>query len=472
MINSLRNFAKTKFAGLLVFIMIIPFVFWGMGGMFSSGNTNNVAKINNKNISTQDFINHINQSNIPEQTIRENLDKNIIEELLSTLVSTTLLDLEIKDFNILISENTLFQMIKSNQNFHDDNGNFERIKYEKFLLENNQSAPGFEARLRNRELQKSLFDFVGAGTVSPNFLVKKLYNDENRNLEIEFIDLSVFYKKKSAITDQELENFVSENKDNLKVEYLDFDYLIINPSNLIGSKEFDQAFFDKIDQIEIDISNDVSFNNIVSKLDIKPIKIKNFKFSSEKNNIEKRIFDLRTNEYDIFENDNNFILYKIRKIEERGPDLNDTQTRKEVIELVSQKNKFDYNRNLLEKVTQKNFNDDDFKKLGQNNIQTLKLNSIKDNKKFDINSVEVLYSLQENSFTLINDEQNNVYLAKIKKFNNKIINENDDKFNEYANKLNSNTKNSILKSYDLFLNNKYDVTLNKKTLERVKNYFK
>ena len=472
MINSFRNFAKTKFAGLLVFIMIIPFVFWGMGGMFSSGNTNNVAKINNKNISTQDFINHINQSNIPEQTIRENLDKNIIEELLSTLVSTTLLDLEVKDFNILISENTLFQMIKSNQNFHDDNGNFERIKYEKFLLENNQSAPGFEARLRNRELQKSLFDFVGAGTVSPNFLVKKLYNDENRNLEIEFIDLSVFYKKKSAITDQELENFVSENKDNLKVEYLDFDYLIINPSNLIGSKEFDQAFFDKIDQIEIDISNDVSFNNIVSKLDIKPIKIKNFKFSSEKNNIEKRIFDLRTNEYDIFENDNNFILYKIRKIEERGPDLNDTQTRKEVIELVSQKNKFDYNRNLLEKVTQKNFNDDDFKKLGQNNIQILKLNSIKDNKKFDINSVEVLYSLQENSFTLINDEQNNVYLAKIKKFNNKIINENDDKFNEYANKLNSNTKNSILKSYDLFLNNKYDVTLNKKTLERVKNYFK
>ena len=241
---------------------------------------------------------------------------------------------------------------------------------------------------------------------------------------------------------------------------------------MIGSKEFDQAFFDKIDQIEIDISNDVSFNNIVSKLDINPIKIKNFKFSSEKNDIEKKIFDLRTNEYDIFENENDFILYKIRKIDERGPDLNDTQTRNEVIELVSQKNKFDYNRNLLEKVTQKNFNDDDFKKLGQNNIQTLKLNSIKDNKKFDINSVEVLYSLQENSYTLINDEQNNVYLAKIKKFNNKIINENDDKFNEYANKLNSNTKNSILKSYDLFLNNKYDVTLNKKTLERVKNYFK
>ena len=50
MISNFRNFAKTKFAGILVFIMIIPFVFWGMGGMFSSGNTNTLAKINKTNI--------------------------------------------------------------------------------------------------------------------------------------------------------------------------------------------------------------------------------------------------------------------------------------------------------------------------------------------------------------------------------------------------------------------------------------
>ena len=176
MISSFRNFAKTKFAGLLVFIMIIPFVFWGMGSMFSSGNTNNIAKINKINISTQEFIDHINSSNIPQQTIRENLDKNIIEELLSTLVSTTLLDLEVKDFDLIISENTLLKKIKTNKNFLNKNGNFERIKYEKFLLQNNQSAPAFELRLRGRELQKNLFDYIGAGTVVPEFLVNKIFN--------------------------------------------------------------------------------------------------------------------------------------------------------------------------------------------------------------------------------------------------------------------------------------------------------
>ena len=71
MISSFRNFAKTKFAGLLVFIMIIPFIFWGMGSMFSSGNTNNVAKINKTNISTQEFVDYLNATGIPQEKIKK-----------------------------------------------------------------------------------------------------------------------------------------------------------------------------------------------------------------------------------------------------------------------------------------------------------------------------------------------------------------------------------------------------------------
>ena len=112
MISSFRNFAKTKFAGLLVFIMIIPFVFWGMGSMFSSGNTNTIAKINKENISTQEFIDYLNKSGIPQKTIRENLNNNIIEELLSGLVSTTLLELEVKDYDLIITKNTLLKKLK------------------------------------------------------------------------------------------------------------------------------------------------------------------------------------------------------------------------------------------------------------------------------------------------------------------------------------------------------------------------
>ena len=471
MISSFRNFAKTKFAGLLVFIIIIPFVFWGMGGMFSSGNTNNIVKINNTNISTKEFIDYINKSNIPQKTIRENLDENIIEELLSTLISTTLLDLEVKDFNILISKETLSKKIKTNKNFQNENGNFERLKYEKFLLENNETAPSFELRLRGRELQKNLFDYIGAGTKSPNFLTKKLFEEENRKLELEFIDLNNFYKKKDSFNDLEIKEFLDENKDQLKVEYIDFDYGIINPKNLIGVDDFNQAFFDKIDEIEIKISNNLDLKEILSDFDIETISVSDFKISSNKKDIEKKIFEVRNIEFDIIEHENNYIAYKINKTEERTPDLNDPELKKEILELLFQKNKFDYNNKLLTKINNKKFNDAEFLKMGENKIESLLLNSVKDNKKFEINSVEILYSIPVNSFTLISDEKNNIYLAKIKKILNLNDNIDDKKIQEYSLKQNTNNKNSILKTYDLLLNTKYNVVMNQKTIERVKNFF-
>ena len=472
MIGSFRNFAKTKFAGILVFIMIIPFVFWGMGSMFSSGNTNNIVKINKTNISTQDFIDHINRSNIPQQTIRNNLDKNIIEELLSTLVSTTILELEVKDFKILVSEETLLKKIKTNKNFQNDNGDFERLKYEKFLLENNQSAPAFELRLRGRELQKSLFDYIGAGTISPSFLTKKLYEEENKKLEIQYINLKDSYKKKEEVKISEINNFLDENKEQLKTEYIDFSYTVINPKLLIGVDEFNQTFFDKIDEIEVDISNNISLKEIAIKLNIQPINIVDFKLSTKSNDIEKKIFEARNIKFDIIENNDDYILYQINKSEEKSPDLKDAEFKEDIINLILQKNKFDFNKELLEKIQNEQFNDNDFLKLGKEKVQTTTLNSIKDNKKFEINAVELLYSLPLNSFTLINDENNQIYLAKIKKTINQSIDLNDDNFKNYTDKQNTNNKQNILKSYDLLLNKKYNVVINEKTIERVKNFFK
>ena len=471
MIGSFRNFAKTKFAGLLVFIMIIPFVFWGMGSMFSSGNTNNLAKINKTNISTGDFFVYLDEINIAGETIRNNLKNNIIEELLSTLISTKLLDLEIESYKMSVSEKTLLKKIKNNKNFFDDDGKFQRIKYEKFLLENNISAPIFEQRLKKRELQKNLFDYIGAGTTSPEFLVKKFFNDENRKLDLEFIDLSNFYKKKSEISEMDIKKFIQDNKDKLKIEYIDFKYSIINPKNLIGLDEFNQTFFDKIDQIEIDISNEVSFDNIISNMNLKKNQVSNFRFSEDKSEIEKKIYQLRNNKFDIFENENDYILYKINNIENREPDLNDNQIKDEVISLITEKNKFEYNNDLLTKIQNNDFNEQDFLNMGKNEIKKIRLNSVRDNKKFDINAVELLYSLPVKSLTLINDDKNNIYLAKINGFESPVIDTENDKFKDYISKHKTNNRNSILKSYDLFLNNKYEVNLNQKAIDRVKNNF-
>ena len=72
MLNKLRNFTKTKLATVLIGIIVIPFVFWGMGGVFQGGNTNNIAKIKNVNISTEDFFDHIRSVSYTHLTLPTN----------------------------------------------------------------------------------------------------------------------------------------------------------------------------------------------------------------------------------------------------------------------------------------------------------------------------------------------------------------------------------------------------------------
>jgi len=99
------------------------------------------------------------------------------------------------------------------------------------------------------------------------------------------------------------------------------------------------------------------------------------------------------------------------------------------------------------------------------------LNSIKDNNKFDINSVKILYSLPSGSFTLINDDNDNIYIAKVKNYEEIKLKLDTEKNDQYYSKENTRIKNNILKSYDLFLNEKYNVNINPVAINNVKNLF-
>ena len=472
MINSLGKFTKKKIGGLLlILVIIIAFGFGGFGGGFSTGNKNNIAKINNIRISTQDFMDYLNNSGLSQQVIKNNIDKNIIEELLSTLVSTKLLDLEIKGLNLSISEDSLIKRIKKNKNFLNENGEFQRTLYEKFLLTNNTTAPMFEIKLKNNELQKQLFTYISGGVKSPEFLVIKYYKEKNRKLNINYISLDKFYKKNSDFTDREIQIFVDENSDKLKQDYIDFSYVIVTPKNLTGLEEFNQAFFDKIDDIENMISKNIDFKTIVSDLDIKPIVKKNYINLENNKTIENKIYNSRKDKIEILEDEGSFIFYQINKINTKLPSLLNAKFKKQIKNLLFQQEKFELNKKILDQINKKEFNQAAFDKLGNGTIKKIKLNSINDNKKFEINSIKILYSLPINTFTLITDEKDNIFVAKAISYEDKNISDSLE-FKTISNEASAQNRNSILQSYDYLLNNKYKVIINEKTLDRIKNYFR
>ena len=473
MLETLKNFGGKKLGGLiLIIVIIIAFGFGGFGGGFSTNNQNNIAKINKTNVTTQDFMDYVNQSGISLDAIRTNLDNNIIEELLSGLISTTLIDLEVKDFALSISERTILKTIKDNKNFQDENGVFQRVKYEKFLLSSNLSAPMFELKLKNRELQKHLFDIIGAGTITPNFLIEKKYEENNKTLSLEYFNMEGLYKNKDEYTDEDLLVFIKENEDQLKREYIDFKYVVLNPKNLIGVEEFNQEFFDEIDKIENQISEGADFGTILETIKVKVNEIIEYAPNSKAQTSESLIYQNKSSKLNLLENGDNFLLYNINKEYSKSPNLNDDKTKSELAELIYQKGKFDFNRKILEEIQSKEFNNSKFEDLGNNDLLNLEVKTINDDATFDINSIKMLYTLPVNSFTLVNDKDNNIFLVKISDSKKNFFNKSDEDYVQFVKNQNTDNRKSILQSYDQLLNNKYQVKVNQKSVDRVKNYFK
>ena len=474
MLNKLRNFSKGKLATVLVAIIIIPFVFWGMGSVFSGGKTNSVAKINNFNISTKDFVDHINKSKLSNDEIKEDINNNILEEYLTELVSNSLIDIEIKDLNIMISDKNLAERIRKNKSFHDEKNKFSRLKYEKFLLENNIPVAEFEIRLRKNELKKELFTYISGGIKSPYFIANKTFKDNAKKIDLSYINLNHVYKKKDEFSDIEIETFIKDNEEKLKIELINFSYTKITPLNLVQETEFSENFFSNIDEIENQVLNGTKIKEIATNFGLKISDVNNFDDRNNNDLIFKQIYVKRNQDkIQIIDKNDFYLLYEINSIKKVLPEKNDVKFIESVKNSLFEKNKYEYNKNLLLKIQNQNFNNSDFISLVDNKdlIKKTKINSLKDNNLFTSDSIKLLYSLSKNNFLLIGDNDKNIYLAKIDKvLSNDLSDKND--LSNYTIKANIRIKNDLYSSYDYLINDKYKITINQNTLERIKNYFR
>ena len=472
MLSNLRIFSKSKLAGVLVAIIIVPFVFWGMGSVFQTGNTNNVVKINNETVSTKEFVNHINQSGLSLDYIRQNLDKNILEEMLSELVSDRLLKMEIEELNVNLSEKNLAKLIKSNKKFNDDDNKFSRLKYEKFLLEQNISAYEFEKRFKNNELKNNLFNYISGGIKSPYFLKNKIFVNETKKLEIDYFDIENSYN--ILITDAEIIEFINENEELLKEDFIDFSFTKITPKNLIEIDEFNNDFFKRIDEIENEILNEKSIQEIAKKFNLTLEEIKDYKFNEE-SDLFKEIYSKRSeSKIKLIDKEDYYLLYEIFKLNKVLPDKNNIEFVNKVKKNLIVKKKYDFIQKLFEQIKNKELNDSKFVEIakGKQNIKNTLIESINDTKYFDIKSLKLLYELSKGSFVLIGDANNKIYLAKINNINSSKLLENSENSSKYLEKSNLKIVSDLYGSYDLSLNSKYKVKVFQKSIDRVKEYFR
>ena len=479
MIRSLRKFSGSIYAKILLGIIIIPFVFWGMGSSIRGGSKNIVVVIGKEKHSIQELSDFIKKSSVKK------VESNDIENFLSAFIGEKLIEKEIEHFKIRLSDTSLRKLVKHQKNFKRKN-KFSRTEYEKFLLENNISAVGFESILSKQEKKKQMLDFIGGGISPSKFLVNISYNKINQKRAIELINLNDVFMKQLNFSENQIKTYFENNKDKYIEIYKSLKLLELNPKQIMGNDEFSDSFFKKIDEIDDLIFNGENLNYITQKFNLEKANSLTINEFGKDNNskiitgiskaLVKKILDLNeTQPTALIEDNNKYYIAELRKTENIQKNINDEFVKNEIISDLNQKTKRKLTAEIVDKINKNNFNKFDFDKLSKNenvNIKKIYLKNLNDDKILKKEMVNQIYAFAEKKIIVISDigfSKN--YLIFIDKIENVTIDESSEEYQKYLDLTKSKIVSDLYNTYDNYLSSRYKIDINYQALDVIKNYF-
>ena len=481
MLSSIRKFSSSIYAKIFLFVVAVPFIFWGMGPLFTGGNLNTIVKINDEKISTQEFTNFLKNN----MTSKEPLEDDLIDRLLSSFIGEKLLIKEMNNFDIHVSENSLGSIIR-NEKIFKKNNQFSRTEYEKFLIKNRLYAVIFEANILQQEKKKQLFDFIGGGIALSKSMVNIIYDKINQKRNIQAINLNDIINKKLKFSEDEIKLFFDQNRDKFKDIYKSIKFIELNSKNLTENNEISDLFFQKIDEIDDLIVGGENLDNILNKYNLGATTITTFKELDIENNSKeinkfplrliKNVFAINETEPTILIADKDkYFVVEVIKTENIQRNINDKSVRKDILENLEIQTRAKFVSKIIEKINKNNFKKSDFDRLSYEEnvtIKKIRLENQNDNKILKKELISQIYAFPEKKIIVIADiglrESFLIYIDKIESVR---VDQGSENYKKYFNLSKIQIAGNLYNTYDSYLKYKYKININQKALDNIKNNF-
>ncbi len=484
MLTSIGKFSKSFFIKLLVGIIILPFVFWGMGDVFRGGSQNIIASIDSEKISTQEFVNYLQRLNLNEEQVKNLPNTDLIEKILSEYIGKKVMSLEIEKLGIIVNDNSLRNIVKNDKLFFKDD-KFSRTEYEKFLITSGVTAPQFESNLSEQEKRRQFLSSLSGGITIPEILVDKEFKKENQTKVIKYLDLEKFHFKNKPSENSKRELY-ERNKDVFFTEFKNIRYAEIIPEKISGSKEYGENFFKQLDIIENNVLDGQSFEETVQNNNLTTISIKKINAKKEdenkkeiKNlpdNLFKKIYNLNLiKSPEVINLENKYYLIEVSSVEKKNRPINDPEVQKALNAQLNFKNKIENNTTIIKDINMGALDKEKFLKFASDNkleVKNYEINSLKQNEIFSEGIIKRIFLTKDGEIDLItNNTLTKSFLVLAISTKYRELKKEGNEYERYEAKARLNLINKIYQSHDNNLNEKYKVELNQRTIERVKNSF-
>jgi peptidyl-prolyl cis-trans isomerase D len=249
MLNMIRNAARSWLSLVLIGLLVVAFAIWGVEDMFRGGASNTVAKVGERNISADAFVNEfrravqrISRESGVAFTTPEARALGIDRQILDNMISTAAIDQAADDLGLTTSDATLRTALLQMQDFWGPAGRFDRNVYRELLAANQLTPTMFETRLREDLTRQTLLDAVLSGVHVPRALARTLFTFYAEQRTARYLVLQPALAGEIETPDEEtLRAYYEENAETYTApEYRTISYIGLVPDEMARQIEIDE----------------------------------------------------------------------------------------------------------------------------------------------------------------------------------------------------------------------------------------
>lgn len=277
MLQFLRGHASSWFMKILLGLIALSFGVFGITSLFiGRGQQVLVAKVGKVEISKQYLLHEVQQrlKNANQElkdinlTLEQAVKMGLAKKILDDLVRKILIEQELNDLNITVSEGTLSSMVLKDPAFKNDQGRFDGQRFKQILANNNLTEASYMGRRARQLVEAQFISGISAASKPAGSLSLKLFNDlfEERLLTLYTVDTKALLEMNpplKKVSEAELkEHYAAHESAFMMPEKRSFSVLILDPKTLekqftFTNQEIKDAYAQQLDTYAVPEKRDI-----------------------------------------------------------------------------------------------------------------------------------------------------------------------------------------------------------------------
>jgi peptidyl-prolyl cis-trans isomerase D len=246
MLDTIRKYANSWVAQLLMGLLVLSFGAWGVNDVFNGFHTNDVAQVGSQAITVNDFQREYQAATTtlsqrmgaaitPEQAQQFGLPNQV----LGSLVSQATLDNAAGKMGLGVSNDALSQKITTDPQFVGGDGKFDRNLMNQVIQQYGYTPDDFILSQRREVIRGQLGQAFAGGIVTPTAYLQAVHEYQAEARDISYLLLTAPAATDIPDpTDTDLANYFAQHKDQWKApELRSFTYTSLSPADLAATED-------------------------------------------------------------------------------------------------------------------------------------------------------------------------------------------------------------------------------------------